>query len=436
MSSELLLNSNSHTNNHNINPDQIHGAMRVLLLVLFLASLATASLWLSPDSLEDSIRKLENGENIVLLSVGSKQHNERTITEVTEAFSVYDHLCIDLCTTKNTIDDIRAYWSVEHVKGPVLVVVHSLHQLANSERTQLDFVYRITDSSSELTNIIILLTVEIGGQRGKADGHQSLPAAPPSVTHRGQVDSMKAALANALNEESVYFNGHAFIGRVSQASFDQHYEHVRLGGTGCVALEQNYHSSKSVCSTIRFPSYSSTNSNIHKIISSTINLKVVFGIGMGAAIIALFVHLNRKGSEQKDDEFKESQSRRSIPALVVEPVSRESYTYGIENSDYVATGQLGNNREIPRSPRCMLEENFTSTLEKSNSGERKSPKFSTSSRVRPNSESQRAKRELRKMNSPEPQDARKIEDTAINGHSGTGHEYSTRSKSDRRSCNF
>jgi hypothetical protein len=106
----------------------------------------------------------------------------------------------------------------------LLVVVHGLEKLAPSERRALDFAYRLTDTSSEHTGRIVLLTVEVD---------QAAIANEAAAAHTKETnDGMKLMLADALNEDSVFFNGHAFTGRLSRVLFQHQFANITLNNSG------------------------------------------------------------------------------------------------------------------------------------------------------------------------------------------------------------
>lgn len=424
-----------------------------LLIVLWcLATFGIASLWSNDGSVEDDSRKLMYGENLVYLTVGSKIHNDKTLKEIKETLKITNVLCVDVCKESDTINDVRKFWELGHLDGPVLIVVPAVEKLAANERKQLDFVYRITDSSSEFASLIVLLVVEMSG----LPAEQSLEAAdsvPPA--ERLFVDGMKLALADALNEDSVYFNGHAFIGRVSQASFERLYESMELKTMGCIPSQQHgqllhTYDHIDICSSwsdvhSQTSTHSDTTLPFDKSVVSVIAqnpILVVISVVIGSIVLIILYQLpkereNSYSPSSSNTQYSSTRSsgngRGSVPACLVQSASSELYSYGIKQDNSSRIGKIGgmDNRSLPITPVCGTSNGIDKEVDES---KKRSPPNVGVAKPRPSSDSKTVSRSMRRHSHNTQESSHTacdVSDTHI-----VEHDYPTRSKGNRCSATF
>jgi hypothetical protein len=164
---------------------------------------------------------LATGHNILYMSVGNSTFNTATVVALQEALHLNNPVCLSVCGTQNIMQTIRGTSTCAE-DGPSLVVVTDVEYLSPTERRALDFAYRLTDSSCDFAGTVVVLLL---------DTNEQVADNPP--TNRAERDELKLMLAEALNEDSVYLNGHAFTGRLSRVVFQQKTSNITIPGNGC-----------------------------------------------------------------------------------------------------------------------------------------------------------------------------------------------------------
>jgi hypothetical protein len=164
---------------------------------------------------------LATGHNILYMSVGNSTFNTATVVALQEALHLNNPVCLSVCGTQNIMQTIRGTSTCAE-DGPSLVVVTDVEYLSPTERRALDFAYRLTDSSCDFAGTVVVLLL---------DTNEQVADNPP--TNRAERDELKLMLAEALNEDSVYLNGHAFTGRLSRVVFQQKTSNITIPGSGC-----------------------------------------------------------------------------------------------------------------------------------------------------------------------------------------------------------
>jgi hypothetical protein len=238
---------------------------------------------------------LASGHNILYMSVGNSTFNTATVVALQEALHLNNPVCLSVCGTQNIMQTIRGTSTC--ADGSSLVVVTDVEYLSPTERRALDFAYRLTDSSCDFAGTVVVLLL---------DTNEQVADNPP--TNRAERDELKLMLAEALNEDSVYLNGHAFTGRLSRVLFQQRTSNITIPATGCATaprLNADYCSSQ------------------HKICKES-NALTVWSIA-SLAVVAVVVWCLRGVQNSKKIQHQVHAGPRSVPAMVV---SANSYSSG------------------------------------------------------------------------------------------------------------
>jgi hypothetical protein len=196
-----------------------------LLVVAVLAIVSSLSVAFVKEEMKQQFSEdaanLATGHNILYMSVGNSTFNTATVVALQEALHLNNPVCLSVCGTQNIMQTIRETSNYGNV-GPSLFVVTDVEYLNRTERRALDFAYRLTDSSCDFAGTVVVLLL---------DTNEQLANYPP--TRRAERDELKLMLAEALNEDSVYLNGHAFTGRLSRVLFQQKTSNITIPAKGC-----------------------------------------------------------------------------------------------------------------------------------------------------------------------------------------------------------
>lgn len=210
--------------------------MRILFAFLSLAcvSLGWGSLWVNKYDLEEDVKLLNMGSNLLYLTVGDFEHNTAVATDLVASLGHQRFHCVDICDSL----DVLPLLYEGSVDGNELLVVHGIEDMAANERRLLDFAYRLTDSTSDLSHKILLFVVDSETSGAPLDSQPQI--APPATDVAGL--ELKLVLAEALNEDSVFFNGHAFTGRLARTAFQSGLTDIKLSAKGCAnSTERRQH---------------------------------------------------------------------------------------------------------------------------------------------------------------------------------------------------
>lgn len=197
----------------------------LLLLVSIVLSLVFGSLGnslIDSHDFQHDNHSLQQGSNLLYFSMGSKSHNLEIAQHIASYFKLKHWGCFDVHHHSSISEYVHRTSVVDEVK---FVVVHGLECLSASERRSLDFAYRLTDSSIDVSHVVILFVLE------------TLPAETPVSSTQG-IDTLpahdtKLKLAESLNEESAFFNGHAFTGRLARTFFESNHVNIDIPAPGC-----------------------------------------------------------------------------------------------------------------------------------------------------------------------------------------------------------
>lgn len=200
-------------------------SLLTVLLIVGLVGITWSTLWENQFDLAEDLKVLQRGSNLIYLTVGDFEHNVAVALELTKSFQSQGTHCIDICSGRDILPVLNDLSG--NGRGEV-VVIHGVEYIAPNERRVMDFAYRLTDSSSELSNIVVLFVVQ---SENSVEEKDLLQLSPP-VNHSQQLE-LKLALAEALNEDSVFFNGHAFTGRLTRTSFQPQLTDIKLNAAGC-----------------------------------------------------------------------------------------------------------------------------------------------------------------------------------------------------------
>ncbi len=288
-----------------------------LVLSWFLCSLANSLIDLH-DFQHDN-NTLQQGSDLLYFSMGSKRHNLEIAQHITSYYKLNQWGCFDVHHHASISDYVHGTGHVDDVK---IVVVHGLECLSASERRSLDFAYRLTDSSIDVSHVIILFVME------------TFPAESPATTTQG-VDSLpahdtKLKLAESLNEESAFFNGHAFTGRLARTFFESHHVNMDIPAPGC-ATSASVSSPDDICTMLKTTAHSTQPSSQialkppHDYSSMTIALCVVMGVAVVLVISSLLHCFVRSNSGTANTAY--DNPSRSVSATV----------YGSSTGSYINT---------------------------------------------------------------------------------------------------
>lgn len=253
-----------------------------LVLSWFLCTLANSLIDLH-DFQHDN-NTLQQGSNLLYFSMGSKRHNLEIAQHITSYYKLNQWGCFDVHHHTSISDYVHGKSEDDEVK---FVVVHGLECLSASERRSLDFAYRLTDSSIDVSHVIILFVME------------TFPSESPSpaATIQG-IDSMhahdtKLKLAESLNEESAFFNGHAFTGRLVRTFFESNHVNMDIPALGCATSSAAISSSDDICTMLKSTTHTIQPSSqialkpIPDYSSMTIALFTVMGVVVILVILSL-----------------------------------------------------------------------------------------------------------------------------------------------------
>jgi hypothetical protein len=287
--------------------------MRAYVRLLVVAVLATVS-WPSVAFVTEEMKQqfsedaanLATGHNILYMSVGNSTFNTATVVALQEALHLNNPVCMSVCGTQNIMQTIRRTSTCAE-GGPSLVVVTDVEYLSTTERRALDFAYRLTDSSCDFAGTVVVLLL---------DTNEQVADNPP--TNRAERDELKLMLAEALNEDSVYLNGHAFTGRLSRVLFQQRTSNITIPATGCATaprLNADYCSSQhKICKESNVPTDAPALYTVYSIAS--------------LAVVAVVVWCLRGVQNSKKIQHQVQAGPHSVPAMVV---SANSYSSGAMN---------------------------------------------------------------------------------------------------------
>lgn len=194
-------------------------------------------LWEGQFELDEDMMALQRGSNLMYLSAGNFDHNVAVAQELMASFPKSTPECIDICK-ENDITSLLFELQANRRAVDKVLVVYGVESVSSNERRVLDFAYRLTDSSSELSNIVLLFVVE--------SGDMELGGSLPQILPPTQQLELKLALADALNEDSVFFNGHAFTGRLARTSFQPSLTDIKISAQGCHSRRSEA-AQKSIC---------------------------------------------------------------------------------------------------------------------------------------------------------------------------------------------
>jgi hypothetical protein len=374
------------------------GIMRAYVRLLVVAVLATVS-WLSVAFVTEEVKQqfsedaanLATGHNILYMSVGNSTFNTATVVALQEALHLNNPVCMSVCGTQNIMQTIRGTSTC--ADGPSLVVVTDVEYLSPTERRALDFAYRLTDSSCDFAGTVVVLLLDTNEQ-----------AADHPPTNRAERDELKLMLAEALNEDSVYLNGHAFTGRLSRVLFQQKTSNITIPARGCATaprLNVDYCSSQhKVCkeSNVLTGPLALFKKYYQQLIDGLPGGE--YSIASLAVVLLLAVVWCLRGVQNSDSNHYVAQAApRSVPAMVV---GANSYSSGGSMNYGIAPSAVANRPQeeqhyqhhttdttvaLPRSPTAEARHERTSGASRRTAGTR--PGTGKSIKTRPVSDSHR-----------------------------------------------
>ena len=300
------------------------------LLVLIVVE---CSFWEHPSDVAGDLLKLSSGANLLYLSMGSSDYNAEIVSEVQNLLDITTRFCFDLRNNSDLTKNIREISYSSH--GPVLVVVSGASSLAPAERRALDFAYRLTDTTTDIAHIVVLFTMEPMVYK---ESTMYDPVVAAVETEGEDTQAKKLALAEALNEDSVFFNGRAFTGRLSRLSFQ------RSSGPSINMHSHSDSSSSCICELLTRSTHidnatisNQEQGNTWKLLFNQQTLFIFLLCGV-AGIIAVTCNSRPRTSSCSTDSDNSNDTsglykRRSVPAMLVNTNSTINYTENITDSD-------------------------------------------------------------------------------------------------------
>jgi hypothetical protein len=417
--------------------------MRAYVRLLVVAVLAIVG-WPSVASITEEMKQqfsedaanLATGHNMLYMSVGNSTFNKATVVALQEALHLNNPVCLSACGTQNIMQTIRRTSTCAE-GGPSLVVVTDVEYLSTTERRALDFSYRLTDSSCDFAGTVVVLLL---------DTNEQVADNPP--TNRAERDELKLMLAEALNEDSVYLNGHAFTGRLSRVLFQQRTAKITIPATGCATaprINADYcRNQHKICKESNVPTDALARYTVYSIASVVLVLAVVWCL--------------RGVQNPKKIQHQVHAGPRSVPATVVSANSYSSgaMNYGIAPSAVANRPQEEQHHQYsqadttvtpPHSPTDEARHDRTSGANRRTAGTRLGTGKSTKARPVSDSHKHTQPDHSSTQNASKPhRHSTGGSGTGKDGHSGGaehsalqredtmgqgGHEYATRSKDHR-----
>lgn len=251
---------------------------------------------------------LQQGSNLLYFSLGSKEHNLEIAQHIISFYKLRQWGCYDVHQHTSISDYVHGASSSEEVK---FVVVHGLECLSASERRSLDFAYRLTDSSIDVSHVVILFTLETTNIESSVATH-AVDTTPAHHT--------KLQLAESLNEESAFFNGHAFTGRLARTFFESNMVSIDIPAPGCETTTAN--TQKDICTLLTSaaqaaqPNFYVALKPHHDYSSMSVALFVMIamvGILVVVSMVRCFIRCN---SNHEYEHFTPAQQPNSVSATV------------------------------------------------------------------------------------------------------------------------
>lgn len=193
------------------------------------------TLWSDEHDLNADQLKLEEGQNLIYVSIGDEvNYHMKTVGHIENGLAVSKMICLDLLDEKMDFTTTLSSSSSSYGKRTLVIIQNLDHYLMNAtKKTALDFLLRLTDSSTEYNNIILLLAVDsmpfISNLHKAAQRHLKSETITPDEPENDNiklgepgVQHWKVALAESIHEESLHINGMAFTGRLSKLVLDEH----------------------------------------------------------------------------------------------------------------------------------------------------------------------------------------------------------------------
>eukprot|EP01032_Pedospumella_encystans_P013689 gene13689-15744_t len=293
----------------------------LLLLVSLVLSLVFGSLGnslIDSHDFQHDNHSLQQGSNLLYFSMGSKSHNLEIAQHIASYFKLNHWGCFDVHHHSSISEYVHRTSVVDEVK---FVVVHGLECLSASERRSLDFAYRLTDSSIDVSHVVILFVLETLPAETPVSSTQGIDALPAHDT--------KLKLAESLNEESAFFNGHAFTGRLARTFFESNHVNIDIPAPGCGSAVSNL--GDNICTSLKTTAHITQPSShvalkpSHDYSSLALAVFTVVGIVVILVVLSLlrcFVRSN-SGAENK--------------APVYIPSSVSATVYGSSTASYTNT---------------------------------------------------------------------------------------------------
>jgi hypothetical protein len=334
---------------------------------------------------------LATGHNILYMSVGNSTFNTATVVALQEALHLNNPVCLSVCGTQNIMQTIRGTSTCAE-DGPSLVVVTDVEYLSPTERRALDFAYRLTDSSCDFAGTVVVLLL---------DTNEQVADNPP--TNRAERDELKLMLAEALNEDSVYLNGHAFTGRLSRVVFQQKTSNITIPGNGCATaprLNVDYCSGQhKVCkeSNVVTDPLALFNKRYQQLSDGLPGGEYSIAAFAVVLLLALMVCCPWRKQNSDSNRYVAQAAPRSVPAVVVSTNSYSSggtMDYGIAPSAVANRPQEEQHHQYsqadttvtpPHSPTAEVRHEPTSGANRRTAGTR--PGTGKSTKARPVSDS-------------------------------------------------
>jgi hypothetical protein len=177
------------------------------------------NLWIDEAEIENDKQSLEDGENLVYVSFGSWNHTHNLLERISENFLIekYNANCFDV---NNDETDFLDLVDEIHTSNKSLILIYGIENLNRNQIHRLNFLFRITDSSFEYSNIITLLSFSNDFLLNISNDNENNLLVSNNDNQIVLENNWKNNLALKLNEPTEFFNGFAFAGRISRASIE------------------------------------------------------------------------------------------------------------------------------------------------------------------------------------------------------------------------
>ena len=151
---------------HNSEPIMVLYSLFLMLTCSILGAYSNfTGLWRNDFELNDDIKALHGGSNLLYFSFGTSIFNQNVVDEVSSRMKNAMVYCSDVRDLEQVQQEAR-----ENPTSSIRVtILHSLEYLVESERRSLDFAFRLTDSSSDTAGNMVVFLYSAEKQRTSTD---------------------------------------------------------------------------------------------------------------------------------------------------------------------------------------------------------------------------------------------------------------------------